>query len=287
MDLEPIVARAALDWLIELGADEATGEAPVDRTALPDAAPWALPGAAARTISPEDRPAKAPPPAEARRAAPVRVLDRAPPSSVPPTAPAPAAETARRLAEGARDLAALASAMQALDCELKAGARRFVFADGTPGAPLMVVGEAPGREEDIEGRPFVGEAGRLLDRMLAAIGRDRTDPDPGRSVYIANLLPWRPPGNRAPTPPEIERWRPFLRRHVALAAPRVLLLMGNTPCLALIGRGGITRIRGGWDEVEGLAALPTFHPAYLLRNPQAKREAWADLLTARAHLEIS
>jgi DNA polymerase len=275
LDLDPAAARAALDWLMELGADEAIGEAPVDRTALPEVPPWA----AAR---PEAREA---PQRSARPAA-------GPPRAVPAAAPAapavaPAAEAARRLAEGARDLAALAAAMEGFDCELKGGARRFVFADGTPGAPLMVLGEAPGREEDIEGRPFVGEAGRLLDRMLAAIGRDRADPDPARAAYITNLLPWRPPGNRTPTPPEIDRWRPFLVRHVELAAPRAVLLMGNTPCLALLGRGGITKIRGTWAEAAGRPALPSFHPAYLLRNPPAKREAWADLLALQARLRTA
>ncbi len=274
LDLDPAAARAALDWLLELGADEAIGEAPVDRTALPEIPPWAAArpeaqGAPRRSAPPAPSPAPGPAPS---------------PAPGPLPAASPAADAARRLAEGAQDLAALAAAMEGFDCELKAGARRFVFADGTPGAPLMVVGEAPGREEDVEGRPFVGEAGRLLDRMLAAIGRDRADPHPARAAYIANLLPWRPPGNRAPTPPEIDRWRPFLVRHVELAAPRFVLLMGNTPCLALLGRGGITKIRGAWGEAAGRPALPSFHPAYLLRNPPAKREAWADLLLLQARL---
>jgi uracil-DNA glycosylase len=254
MDPALLHARAALDWLLELGADEAIGEAPVDRYALGEAA----------------RAPKAPPPPVA---APV----------VAPAATDPVA-TARALAAEARDLASLASAMEGFDCELKPQARRFVFADGRAGAPLMVVGEAPGREEDIEGRPFVGVAGQLLDRMLAAIGRDRKDPDPARGVYIANVLPWRPPGNRRPETPEIDRWRPFLQRHIELAAPRVLLVTGNSPAQALLGRGGITQIRGTWTEALGRPALPSFHPSYLLRNPPAKREAWADLLALKARL---
>jgi DNA polymerase len=120
--------------------------------------------------------------------------------------------------------------------------------------------------------------------MLAAIGRDRTDPDPARSVYITNVLPWRPPGNRRPETPEIDRWRPFLQRHVELAGPKLLLVMGNSPALALLNRGGITQIRGQWTEAVGRPALPSFHPSYLLRNPPAKREAWADLLTFNARL---
>jgi DNA polymerase len=120
--------------------------------------------------------------------------------------------------------------------------------------------------------------------MMAAIGRDRADPDPACAVYIANVLPWRPPGNRRPEPAEIDRWRPFLRRHVELAEPRVLLVLGNSPAQALLGRGGITQIRGRWAEAVGRPALPSFHPSYLLRTPQAKREAWADLLSLRARL---
>jgi DNA polymerase len=120
--------------------------------------------------------------------------------------------------------------------------------------------------------------------MLSAIGRDRRDPDPARAVYIANVLPWRPPGNRRPEAPEVDRWRPFLRRHVELAGPKLLLLMGNTPALALLNRGGITQIRGSWTEAAERPAIPSFHPSYLLRNPSAKREAWADLLELQARL---
>lgn len=253
MDPALLHARAAIEWLLELGADEAVGEAPVDRYAL-----------AAEARPPGARPA---PPAPAP----------APPAADPVT-------RAAALARGAATLPDLAAAMEGFDCDLRLGARRLVFADGTPGAPLMVVGEAPGREEDIEGRPFVGAAGQLLDRMLAAIGRDRRDPDPARAVYIANVLPWRPPGNRRPEPAEIDRWRPFLLRHLELAGPRVVLMLGNTPALALLGRGGITRIRGTWAEAAGLPALASFHPSYLLRNPPAKREAWADLLALQARL---
>ncbi|HVG49339.1 MAG TPA: uracil-DNA glycosylase [Rubellimicrobium sp.] len=259
MDLDLLHARAALDWLLELGADEAIGEEPVDRYALGEAA-------------------------RAARAAPASAAS--PPLATPMLAPAnlDPVTTARALAAESRTLAELAAAMEGFDCELKPQARRFVLADGTPGAPLMVVGEAPGREEDIEGKPFVGVAGQLLDRMLAAIGRDRAAPEPARAVYIANVLPWRPPGNRRPETPEIDRWRPFLQRHIELAAPKVLLITGNSPALALLGRGGITQIRGTWSEAVGRPALPSFHPSYLLRNPPAKREAWADLLALKARL---
>ena len=143
----------------------------------------------------------------------------------------------------------------------------------------MLVGEAPGRDEDREGRPFVGRAGQLLDRMLAAIELSRSE-----NVYITNVLPWRPPQNRDPKPEEIAMMRPFLERHIELARPDVLVVMGNISCQALLGKRGITRLRGQWAEACGKPALPMFHPAYLLRNPAAKRQAWADLLALKARL---
>ena len=176
---------------------------------------------------------------------------------------------------------ALRAAMAAFEgCELRKGARSLVFADGVPDARVMIIGEAPGRDEDREGRPFVGRAGQLLDRMFAAIGLDRQS-----SFYITNVLPWRPPQNRDPKPEEIAMMMPFLERHVALAAPEFVVLMGNISCQAVLGRRGITRLRGKWDEAMGRPALPMFHPAYLLRNPGAKREAWADLLSLKSRLD--
>jgi DNA polymerase len=148
----------------------------------------------------------------------------------------------------------------------------------------MFVGEAPGRDEDRIGKPFVGQAGQLLDRMLAAIGLDRTSGDPASAVYITNVIPWRPPENREPSPEEIAMMRPFLERHIRLAEPEVLVIVGNISCAALLGRRGITRLRGQWTEALGLPALPMFHPAYLLRNPAEKRQAWHDLLMLQARL---
>jgi DNA polymerase len=195
------------------------------------------------------------------------------------------AADAVEIAAGARDLDALAAAMREFDgLELKKGARNFVFSDGNPGARVMIVGEAPGAEEDRIGRPFVGRAGQLLDRMLAAIGLDRTSDAPERAVYITNVLPWRPPANRTPTAEEMAVMVPFLERHIALADPDVLILMGNTPCAALLGRSGILRMRGTWTQALGKPVMPMTHPAYLLRNPAAKREAWADLLEIQARL---
>ncbi len=148
----------------------------------------------------------------------------------------------------------------------------------------MIIGEAPGRDEDIEGRPFVGRAGQLLDKMFAAIGMGRDVPLSKDAVYITNVMPWRPPQNRDPSPEEMAMMVPFLERHVQLVAPELIVLMGNTPCQAVLGKRGITRLRGNWDSQWGKPIMPMFHPAYLLRNPAAKREAWADLLEIQAKL---
>lgn len=248
--MDPQTAAALLAWQIELGADECIADAPVDRYALAAAAP---------------RPSRI-------RAVEARVSPA--PTAVDPVGAAKVAAT------GAGDLDALRTALARFEhCELKRGARNLVFSDGVRGAPVMIVGEAPGREEDREGRPFVGAAGQLLDKMLAAIGLSRE-----RSVYITNVLPWRPPQNRDPKPDEVAMMQPFLERHIALAAPKVLVIMGNHSCQALLGKRGITRLRGTWVEAHGKPALPMFHPAYLLRTPSAKREAWADLLSLKARL---
>ncbi|WP_415921371.1 uracil-DNA glycosylase [Tateyamaria sp. SN6-1] len=241
-------ALAALAWQVELGVDECIGDAPVNRYDAPPPAP---------------KPAAV----EAAPVPPVRMAED-------PVAIAQAA------ADSAADLPALRAALGAYEhCELKRGARNLVFSDGVPGARVMIVGEAPGRDEDREGKPFVGRAGQLLDKMLAAIDLSRD-----ASVYITNVLPWRPPQNRDPKPEEIAMMQPFLYRHIALADPDVLVIVGNHACQALLGKRGITRLRGDWTEAQGKPALPMFHPAYLLRNPGAKREAWADLLSLRARL---
>ncbi|GAB5447793.1 uracil-DNA glycosylase [Gymnodinialimonas sp.] len=254
-------ALAALEWQVELGADEAVLDAPLDRFDLP--APVAMP-----------KPTPAASPKAAPTAAPVR-------------AAMPDVDTvaiARQLAEGAASLEALRTAMAGFEhCDLKRGARNFVFCDGAPTARVMIVGEAPGREEDSTGKPFVGRAGQLLDKMFGAIGLDR-DAEGAGGLYITNMLPWRPPQNRDPKPEELAMMKPFVQRHIALADPDVLVLMGNHACAGLLGRRGITRMRGTWEEVGGKPAMPMCHPAYLLRNPAAKREAWADLLAIKARL---
>lgn len=245
-------ALAALDWQLEMGVDEAIGDEGVDRYALPEA------------VKPAPKPAVA---------APVVVTEADP------------VALAKVAAGAAGSLEALAEAIAAFDlCDLKRGARNTVFADGNPKARVMILGEAPGRDEDIEGRPFVGRAGQLLDRMFAAIGLDRASPDAAKALYITNVLPWRPPNNREPEPGEIAMMRPFVQRHVELVDPDILVLMGNIPCDAVLGERGILRLRGKWTTGWGKPVMPMTHPAYLLRTPLAKREAWADLLAIRDRL---
>lgn len=250
-----------LSWYVEMGADEAHAPAPVDRYRASAQAP-VPPTAPASPLT-----AAAPPAAPAP-----------PPSAAAPPAASVAAATIEELQR----------AVEAFDgCDLKRTAQKTVFADGAPESGLMLIGEGPGADEDRVGRPFVGKAGQLLDRMLAAIGRDRRT-----GAYITNIVFWRPPGNRAPTDEETEACRPFVLRHIALVRPRAVVLLGASAAKALLRTSeGITRLRGRWQEldVEGLEVpvpvLPTFHPAFLLRQPMRKREAWADLQALRARLE--
>lgn len=250
--------RAALGLQIEWGADEAIAEEPVDRRA----------GA---SVSP-------PPPARAP------VLKEQRLFAAPP-APAHAEE----IAAAATSLAELKTALGAFNgCRLRDTATNLVFADGNPAAAVMLIGEAPGAEEDRTGLPFVGAAGRLLDRMLASIGLDRG------SVLISNVIFWRPPGNRAPTEGEIAACLPFVRRHIELVAPRLMVLLGATSVRALSGSTrGIRQLRGQWLEIAlprlkaPVPALATYHPAYLLRSSAAKREAWADWRLLRRTLDRS
>ncbi len=201
------------------------------------------------------------------------------------TGPVDAVGLAKDMAQGAASLDALRDAIAAYDhCDLKRGARNMVFADGSPAARVLILGEAPGVDEDRAARPFVGASGQLLDRMFAAIGMDRGSPDPARGLYITNVLPWRPPENRDPSPAEIAMFRPFVLRHIALADPDIIVAMGNVPLACLFDEKGILRARGQWREVMGKPVLLMAHPAYLLHNPEAKREAWADLISLQARL---
>lgn len=195
-----------------------------------------------------------------------------------------AVRSARDLAAGAQTLDELREAMSAFEgCNLRRTAKTLVFADGNPEARVMLIGEAPGRDEDLQGLPFVGRSGQLLERMLAAIGLDRS------SVYISNVIPWRPPGNRTPTPAETQICRPFIERHIELASPEIVVLLGGAAAKALLdSNDGILRLRGRWLETElggsRRPVLATLHPAYLLRQPAQKKLAWQDLLKLKARI---
>jgi uracil-DNA glycosylase len=260
-DPSPNVAQL-LAFYLEAGVDCALGDEPVDRLAEPEPAPPALR---------EPQPTLAPRPMPAP-AIPLTRADAPPP-------PEAAIASAREAARTAPTLEALRELMQKFDgCALKSTATQLVFADGNPKARVMFVGEAPGRDEDIEGLPFVGRSGKLLDRMIASIGLDRT------KVYIANVIPWRPPGNRTPTPQETQICLPFIQRQIELVDPDVLVTLGNPSTQTLLGtREGIMRTRGKWFDYDTgtrlIRALPTFHPAYLLRSPAYKRFSWQDLRT--------
>ena len=243
---------AALAWQIDLGVTEPVTDAPVNRYEL-----------VVEVAKPLAQVMVAPPPMM---------------QSVDPVAVAQVA------AQNAATLSDLRDALGAYEhCELKRGARNLVFADGNPAARVLVLGEAPGRDEDREGKPFVGRAGQLLDRMFGAIGLSR-HAEADSALYITNVLPWRPPENRDPTPDEMAMMRPFVERHIALVDPDVIVVMGNTPLACLFREKGILRARGVWREALGRPVLPMTHPAYLLRNPEAKREAWADLQALQERL---
>lgn len=269
-------AIAALAWLVEAGADEAIGEQPRDRMAEPPQRPSSP---KARAAMPASSPKQAPVP----KKAPPRVSE-APglwqPEPGPLTGAEAAVASARSMAEAAKTVAELKEALEAFEgCPLKATATNLCFSDGNPEADIMIVGEAPGAQEDREGKPFVGASGQFMDRMLAFIGLDRT------SVYITNILFWRPPGNRTPTPAEIAACMPFVERHIELVDPSYLMLAGGISAKTLLGRPeGILKQRGHWRHYQHaglprpIPALPTLHPAYLLRQPAQKRLAWQDYL---------
>jgi len=253
----PNVAQL-LAFYLEAGVDCALNEVPVNRLAEHE--------------PPAPREVAAPQPPRAMPATAMAVAR----ADAPP-APEAAIASAREAARTAPSLEALRELMQNFDgCALKSTATRLVFADGNPKARIMFVGEAPGRDEDLEGLPFVGRSGKLLDRMIAAIGLDRS------KVYIANVIPWRPPGNRTPTPQETQICLPFIQRQIELVDPNLLVTLGNPSTQTLLGtREGIMRTRGRWFDYDTgtrvIRALPTFHPAYLLRSPSYKRLSWQDL----------
>jgi DNA polymerase len=272
-------ARDLLAFYAEAGVDTAVGEQPNDWLSAPaasanppaDAAP---PRDAERSAG-REAPRQSAPPSRPR-------LERAP-ASPPPPAPDAAVMAAREAARSAANLDELRAILDRFDgCPLKLSASRLVFADGNPQSRLMLVGEAPGYEEDKQGLPFVGKSGQLLDLMLKAIGLDRSQ------AYIANIVPWRPPGNRTPTPVETQICLPFIQRQIELADPDILVTVGQPSTGALLGVQGITRNRGKWfayhTGTREIPAMPMLHPAYLLRTPIAKRLAWRDMLAIKQAL---
>jgi len=278
---------AALQWHVDAGADEGVWDHPTDRTV--------------RVIKPAAMvPAQEPIPAVKGKSASLSSIQ-------PAAAPMPdlalegtafAKAKALELAAAAQTLEDLRAAMTTFDgLAIRKTATQMVFADGNPAARVMVVGEAPGADEDRQGKPFVGVSGQLLDKILAAIGLSRMDEDPARAVYISNILNWRPPGNRTPSPAEIDISLPFIERHIALIRPKVLILSGGVAAKGLLGAGeAISKLRGKFHTYRPAhpslfgtdytcPAIATYHPAYLLRTPSQKKAVWADMLMLQAHLE--
>jgi len=271
LDRAPTIQQL-LTFYLEAGVDCALTEEPVNRLSDPDLVP---------------APREIPAPRETAATEPVRTSPATIPAARAEPAPLPEAAImlAREAARTAPSLDVLRALLEKFDgCALKATATRLVFADGNPQARIMFVGEAPGREEDIEGLPFVGRSGKLLDRMIAAIGLDRSN------AYIANVIPWRPPGNRTPTSQETQICLPFIQRQIELVNPDVLVTLGNPSTQTLLStREGIMKTRGKWHDYDTgtrkIRALATFHPAYLLRSPSYKRLAWQDLRSIAKMLE--
>jgi uracil-DNA glycosylase len=302
---------ALLAWHRDLGAADAVGDAPVDWLARGNAAPpghgfrlarTAAPGGTAAPEAPvgplahgatatpsqapprvaQPRPAFPPTPAPPVAQPPVAPMAPRPLATASPDAALMAARTAARQAGSLEELRATLAGFDG--CGLKATAKNLCFYRGAAQSRLMLIGEAPGRDEDLQGKPFVGRAGQLLDKMLAAIGLTEAD------VHITNIVYWRPPGNRVPTPQEAQVCRPFIERQVELVAPDFVLLLGGAAAKGILDvADGIMRVRGKWREVtlgeRTVRTIATLHPAYLLRTPGAKRLAWRDLLAVRAALD--
>jgi DNA polymerase len=262
--------RAILDFHVEAGVDLALDETPHNRFAEPKPEPQRAQAPAAPQRAEPGQPAPSP-----------RALPK-----VAAGAPEEVALLAREQARHAQSLEELEAILAGFDgCALKFSAKNLAFADGNPEGRVMLVGEAPGADEDRIGKPFMGRSGQLLDRMLATIGLDRSQ------IYVANIVPWRPPGNRTPTPQEIAICKPFIARQIELASPEFLLCLGGPAAQNLLGlKDGILRTRGRWfsyktEDGREIRALPTLHPAYLLRQPLQKRLGWRDFMALRRALD--
>lgn len=308
--------EAALRWQVEHGADAAIGEEPLNRKAIPAASPLsAMPkeqpqsqGSPEQAAPPADRfTQEGPPIMPAAEGAPPTASPNAPPNAPrgrPPSTAmlgsAAAKLAAEKAALGATTLEELRAAIANFDgLSIRETAMNMVFSDGNPNASVMLVGEAPGGDEDRLGKPFVGASGQLLDKLLGYIGLSRASEKPEDAVYISNIVNWRPPGNRTPTPQEMDICLPFIERHICLVKPKILLLVGNVPTKTLLqSKEGIMKLRGTWvpyqpqheanrQLLEGhtVFALPTFHPAFLLRAPMNKKTVWFDFITLQQKRE--
>ena len=252
-------ALELLKWQLELGVDENVGNIPLDRFSVHSQAD------------------------KVKIETPISIQQKMPNVSS-------AIIEAESRAKQSKTLAQLKASLANYEfCDLKKGSRNLVFSSGDPDAKVMIIGEAPGREEDIQGVPFVGRAGRLLDKMFRQIGltrnKDQLNDILINTAYICNVIPWRPPHNRDPNTDEIEMMLPFLKRHISLIQPKIIVAMGNISCRALIGQTGITKLRGNWLDFDKTPLMPMCHPAYLLRNNAAKKDAWSDLLKIKKKLE--
>lgn len=273
--IEPVInAKELLSWYVDAGVDVALQDEPVDRFSQSNTVPGEI-GSPQSTQHKMNQTGTASPSTKLQTARPT--VEHAVPDSN-------AIAQAKALVSAAKSLDDLKKAIEGFEaCNLKFTARSTVFSDGNPAAKIMIVGDAPKREEDALGLPFVGRAGQLLDKMLASIGLDRTQ------VYLSSIIPWRPPGNRLATPAEIEICRPFIERHIELAQPDILVVMGGAASGTLLkSKTGIMGLRGKWVESEigdtTTPTLPMLHPDYLLRTPSHKRLAWNDLLALKARL---
>ena len=260
---------AFLQWHIQMGIDEIIGEKPVNH--LSGNVLEEKQVATKQVIKTQPAP----------QTTPLRPLVKVPVVQQP----ADAVKDALGLVAQVKTLTDLEEAMlQFHHCPYRKTARNLVFADGNPEAWLMIVGEAPGNEEDIKGKPFVGKSGQLLDRIFFEAGIARANNQPQKSFYITNSINWRPPANRNPTRQEIEMFRPFIWKHIELIGPKILVLTGNIACSAILNQQGITKLRGKWLRIDEMAVMPTVHPAFLLRNPTFKQYIWQDVLAIRKKL---
>lgn len=284
--------KAALEWYLDMGVDEALLDAPQDRTAMPAIPKREAPEPATASFGGKSSTVSVMPPER-----PSFMALAEPPQAAAIDVPGAAAARleAEKLAKSANTLDELRAVMAEFDgLAIRKTATQMVFSDGNPASPIMLIGEAPGADEDRIGRPFVGVSGQLLDKIFAAIGLSRTEEDPAKAVYISNILNWRPPGNRTPSPAEVDVSLPFIERHIALANPKLIILCGGVAAKALLGRSeGITKLRGTFHTYQpqtegigggGIPAICTYHPSYLLRTPSQKKAVWADMLTLKAKM---